>query len=87
MATVTTFPLPDKLARERIETGWALAAISGDQVAAVREFRQLSPQVAQHLPIGAIEAAEVIRRWLDTLPASAVVDELPTYRGEGKAWL
>ncbi|WP_019939893.1 hypothetical protein [Bordetella sp. FB-8] len=76
MASVTTFPLPDNLARERIETGWALAAISGNQIAAVREFRRLSPQVAQHLPIGAEQAAEVIRRWLDTLPASSVVDEL-----------
>lgn len=71
MATVTTFPLP-----ERIETGWALAAIAGDQVAAVREFRRLSPQVARHLPIGAELAAAIIRRWLETLPASAVVNEL-----------
>lgn len=76
MATVTTFPLPDHLEPERIETGWALAAIAGDQVTAVREFKRLSPQVTQHLPIEAELAAAIIRRWLDTLPASAVVDEL-----------
>lgn len=76
MATVTTYSLPGNLVRERIEPGWAVAAIAGDQVAAVREFRRLSPQVANHLPIGADEAAAVIRRWLDTLPASSVVDEL-----------
>lgn len=62
-----------------LETGWALAALTGDRVATVREFRRLSPQVAHHLPIGAEEAAALIRRWLDTLPASAVVDELQQF--------
>lgn len=51
-------------------------AISRKRIVALREFQQLSPQVAYHRPIGAEEASAVIRRWLDTLPASGIVDEL-----------
>lgn len=76
MATVITYPLTDLQIRSCPAGRWALAAISRKKIVAIKEFQQLSPQVAYHLPIGAEEAAAVIRRWLETLPASGTVDEL-----------
>lgn len=76
MPNVTSYSLTDQQIRTCPAGRWALAAISRKQVIVLKEFQQLSPQVAYYLPIGAEEAAAVIRRWLGTLPASSIVEEL-----------
>lgn len=76
MTTKPRYPIPSDLAGADSPSGWSVAAIDNDQIIVVHEFRNISPQVAHHLPIDADMAAAIISRWLDTVPAGKIVKEL-----------
>jgi hypothetical protein len=71
------FPVPDSLEKAYHGAGWALAAVTGGRLAALRYIEDVAPKIAE-----AIDAADgahagfFVRQWLDPAEAGAVVREL-----------
>lgn len=76
-ATMNVYKITDALASQYHGSGWALAAITGDQVVALRYIADVVPdQIADAVAEGGQHAAFFVRQWLATAQAGPVVREL-----------
>lgn len=72
-----TLKIPDTLAGQYHGAGWALAAVTGGQIVALRYINEVaSPEVADQIAEGGSHARFFVRTWLDTDEAGPVVREL-----------
>ena len=71
------FNITDALAGQYQGAGWALAAIAGQQVVALRYVSDVAPAaVVDSMTDGGEHAASAVRRWLSTSAAAPIVREL-----------
>lgn len=76
-SAVKTYKITDSMAAQYHGAGWALAAVTGGQVVALRYIRDVAPdQIADAVAEGGAHAAFFVRQWLDTSDAAPVVREL-----------
>lgn len=76
-ATMNVYKITDALASQYHGAGWALAAIAGGQVVALRYIADVAPDtVADAVAEGGPHAAFFVRQWLATAEAGPVVREL-----------
>lgn len=64
---MATYPLPESLSDTHDGDEWAIAAILGGRVVALRYLADVAPSLTKHL--GAPSAEFVIKRWVQTAPA------------------
>lgn len=75
--TMQTYPIPESTAGQYHGAGWALAAIAGGQVVALRYLRDVAPAIAELLDAAdGAHAPFFVRQWLITDAAAPVVREL-----------
>lgn len=70
------YKIPDTLASQYHGAGWALAAITGDQVTALRYLRDVAPAIADEIDAGGAHDAFFVRQWINSQEAGPVVREL-----------
>ena len=74
---MTVYPIGEALAAQYRGAGWALAAVTGGQVVALRYVDDVAPtEVADTVAEGGQHAAFFVRQWLGTSEAAPVVREL-----------
>lgn len=74
---MNVYKITESLASQYHGSGWALAAISGGQVVALRYIADVATaQVADAVAEGGSHAAFFVRQWLGTSEAGPVVREL-----------
>lgn len=75
--TMSVYKITDTLANQYHGSGWALAAIAGGRVVALRYVTDVAPDaVADVVAAGGSHAAFFVRQWLGTSEAGPVVREL-----------
>lgn len=75
---MTVYRIPDAMASAYKGAGWALAAISGDQIVALRYIADVAPATVADAMAEAegAHARFFVRAWLCTAEAAPVVREL-----------
>lgn len=69
--------IPDSLASQYHGSGWALAAIAGGQIVALRYIADVArPEIADKIADGGPHARMFVRAWLGTAEAGSVIREL-----------
>ena len=75
-ASMNVYKIPDTLASQYHGAGYALAAITGTQVVALRYLRDVAPVLADKIDVGGAHDEFFVRQWLGTAEAGPVVREL-----------
>lgn len=74
---MNVYPIPDATASQYHGAGWALAAITGGQVVALRYIRDVAEAISDQIDeAGGSHAGFFVRQWLQTDEAGPVVREL-----------
>lgn len=74
---MSVYPVPDNLATQYHGSGWALAAVTGGALVALRYVADVAPAtVADAVTEGGPHAAFFVRTWLASAEAAPIVREL-----------
>ena len=74
---MNVYPIPDATASQYHGAGWALVAIAGGQVVAIRYLRDVAEAIAEQIEeAGGAHASFFVKQWLQTDAAAPVVREL-----------
>lgn len=74
---MNTYPIPESLSGQYHGAGWALAAITGGQVVALRYIRDVAEAISDQIDeAGGSHAGFFVRQWLQTDEAGPIVREM-----------
>ena len=73
---MTVYPIPDILAGQYRGAGYALAAIAGGRIVALRYVADVAPALDETLCEGGAIARQVVQRWISSDAAGPTVREL-----------
>lgn len=71
-----TYPIPDNLAGQYHGAGYALAAVTGGQLVALRYVADLAPDLDDVLTEGGAPARQAVQRWIGSDAAGPAAREL-----------
>ena len=73
---MSTHPIPESISNQYHGAGWALAAVTGGELVALRYVSDLAPVLANDLIEGGNTARAAVQRWIASDAAGPAVREL-----------